>query len=194
MHMYVYECACVRMLHFETRKRLNCACIYVILLYATPPSACFVCIPTIVLGYWPCRPRIRAYACICMRVCVCHIDPYAETMVWDKFHDGYQPVVLPFILCICRSFLEATMRKNQIHTRIWVCVCACLSPHRVPLAWFACVRCGGWQQLYAPGAAWVIALLKCCCCCCCCYWKTNEKYKQTHKVHVDWDRWNQMYF
>lgn len=107
-------------------------------------AATGVCIPPIVLGYWPCRPRMRA--CVCVR----HIDPYAETMVWDKFHDGYQPVVLPFILCICQSFLEATIRKNQIHTHAYECACGCLSlaqgaSHDLPVLWVAATvrtRCG----------------------------------------------------
>lgn len=101
------------------------------------------------------------YSCVCVYVyvcvCVCHIDPYAETMVWDKFHDGYQPVVLPFILCICRSFLEATMRKNQIHTHTHAYICLSKLAQGAPR--LICLFCGGWQQLYAPGAAWVIALL-----------------------------------
>lgn len=123
MHMYVYECACVRMLHFETRKRLNCACIYVILLYATPPSACFVCIPTIVLGYWPCRPRIRAYACICVRVCVSYRSICRDHGL------GQIPRWIP----TCRVALyfvympelpgSNNAEKPDTHTHMSVCVC-----------------------------------------------------------------------
>lgn len=102
--MYAYAPFCDQET-FELRMYLLYTYIHICnLLHATPPSACRCCmyLYPIVLGYWPCRPCL----CVCARVrvlyrSICRGD---QTMVWDKFHDGYQPVVvLPFILCVCRG-------------------------------------------------------------------------------------------
>lgn len=142
--MYAYAPFCDQET-FELRMYLLYTYIYVICcMPRLPAPAAVVCIYTQLS--WAIGPA--GPVCVCVCPCACAISIHMQRIPDHGL--GQIPRWIPtcrrvalYFVCMPRSFLEATMRKNQIDTHAHTHTHRLT--HRVPsLQWVA-------QQLYAPG-------------------------------------------